>query len=78
MNPLYFILIPLTKQYEQEVQKIIHLQDLANRLPYAFVDSVKVTKSHIPTTNVPSRIEIPMGKLEGIMTNEPKPQLKCG
>ena len=63
-----------TKQSKQEVQKIIHLQDLANRLSDAFVDSTKVTKA----VNVPSRIETPMGKFEGIMTNEPKPQLKHG
>ena len=44
----------------------------------AFVDSTKITKLHIPATNVLSRIEIPMGKLEGIMTNEPKPQFKHG
>ena len=69
---------PPTKQSKKEVQKIINLQDLANRLPDAFVDSSKATKSHIPVANVPSRIEIPMGKLEGIMTNEPKPQLKRG
>ena len=69
---------PPTKQSEQEVQKIIHLQDLANRLPDAFVDLAKVTKSHILVANVPSRIEIPMGKFEGIMTNEAKPQLKRG
>ena len=38
---------PPIKQYQQEVQKIIHLQDLAYRLPDAFVDSAKVTKSLI-------------------------------
>ena len=58
-----------TKQSEQEVQKIIHLQVLVNRLSDAFVNSAKVTKSQIPTANVPSRIEIPTRKLEGIMTN---------
>ena len=39
---------------------------------------MKVTKSHISAANVPSQIKIPMGKLEGIITNEPKPQLKRG
>ena len=38
---------PPTKQSELEVQKIIHLQDLANRLPDAFIDSTKVTKSQL-------------------------------
>ena len=69
---------PPTKQSELEVQKIIHLQDLANRLPDAFIDSTKVTKSHIPAANIPARIEIPMENLKYSMANEPKPQLKRG
>ena len=69
---------PFTKQSELEVQKIIHLQNLANRLPDAFIDSTKVTKSHIPTANIPALIEIPMGKLKYRVANEPKPQLKHG
>ena len=67
---------PRTKQYELEVQKIIHLQGLTNQLPNAFIDSTKVTKSHIPTVNIPARIEIPTGKLQSSMTNEPKPTIK--
>ena len=69
---------PRTKQSELEVQKIIHLQGLANQLPGAFIDSTKVTKSHILAANIPARIEIPTGKLQSSMTNEPKPRLKCG
>ena len=44
MSHLYLTLIPIprTKQSEQEVQKIIHLQGLANQLPDAFIDSTKV------------------------------------
>ena len=67
---------PHTKQSELEVQKIIHLQGLVNQLPDAFIDSTKVTKSHIPAANIQARIEIPTGKLQSIMTNEPKPRLK--
>ena len=37
-----------TNQCELEVQMIIHLQNLANQLPDAFVDTKKVTKSHTP------------------------------
>ena len=37
---------------------IIHLQNLANQLPDAFVDTKKVTKSHIPAANVPARVDI--------------------
>ena len=44
----------------------------------AFIDSTKVTKSHIPTANIRARIEIPMGKLKYSVANEPKPQLKHG
>ena len=64
---------PRTKQFELEVQKIIHLQGLANQFPDAFIDSTKVTKSHIQTANIPARIEIPTRKLQSSMTNEPKP-----
>ena len=41
---------------------IIHLQNLANQLPDAFVDTKKVTKSHIPAANVPARVDITEGK----------------
>ena len=62
-----------TKQSELEVQKIIHLQNLANRLLDVFIDSTKVTKSHIPAANIQAQIEIPMGKLKYSVANEPKP-----
>ena len=44
----------------------------------AFIDSTKVTKSHILAVNIPARVEIPTGKLQSNMTNEPKPRLKRG
>ena len=65
---------PRTKQCEQEVQKIIHLQNLASQLPDAFKDPKRVTKSHIPTANAPIRIVVPEGQL--ITANEIKGQLK--
>ena len=49
-----------TNQCELEVQRIIHLQNLANQLLDAFIDTKKVTKSHIPTTNTPTRIDVPV------------------
>ena len=49
-----------------------------SRLPDAFIDSKKVTKSHIPAANILTRIEIPLGKLKYSVANEPKPQLKRG
>ncbi|GJX85706.1 putative zinc finger, CCHC-type containing protein [Tanacetum coccineum] len=44
---------------ETEVQKIMHLQEIANQLPDAFTDTKRVTKSHVPTANAPARVEIP-------------------
>ena len=55
------MLDPRTNMCEQEVMKIVHLQSVANQLPDAFVDTKKVTKSHIPAENAPARIEIPTG-----------------
>jgi hypothetical protein len=51
---------PRTNQSELEVQKIIHLQQIANQLPDAFIDTKRVTKSYIPAENVAARIEIPL------------------
>ncbi|KAL2232738.1 UNVERIFIED_CONTAM: hypothetical protein Sindi_1453800 [Sesamum indicum] len=50
---------PRTNDRELEVQQIIHLQSVANKLSEALIDSKKVTKSHIPTGNVPTCLEIP-------------------
>ncbi|KAK2375011.1 hypothetical protein QL285_075932 [Trifolium repens] len=67
---------PRTKQCELEVQKIIHLQSLANQLPNAFIDPKGVTKSYIPAANAPIKIDIPVGK--SIIANESQPRLKRG
>ena len=53
---------------------IIHLHNLANQLPHAFIDIKKVTKSYISTANTLTQIDVPIGHL----TNESKIQLKCG
>ena len=50
---------PHTNQCELEVQRIIHLQNLANQLQDAFIDTKKVTKSHISSVNAPVRIDVP-------------------
>ncbi|KAL2245081.1 UNVERIFIED_CONTAM: Retrovirus-related Pol polyprotein from transposon TNT 1-94 [Sesamum indicum] len=50
---------PRTNDSELEVQRIIHLQSVANRLPEALIDTKKVTKSYIPAENVPARLEVP-------------------
>jgi hypothetical protein len=47
---------PRTRECDYEIQRIIHLQAIVNRLPDAFNDAAKVTKSHIPASNVLARI----------------------
>ena len=66
---------PRTPECKNEVQRIIHLQAIANRLPDAFNDATKVTKSHIPAANAPARIAVPEG--QATMDENP-PQLKRG
>ena len=65
---------PCTNKCELEVQRIIHLQNLANQLPDAFIDTKKVTKSHISTPNAPARIDVS----EGQLANESQICLKRG
>ena len=50
------------------------MHNLANQLPDAFIDTKKVTKSHITAANTPARIDVPVGQL----TNESKIRLKHG
>ena len=50
------------------------MQNLAHQLPDAFIDTKKVTKSHILATNTPVQIDVPIGQL----TNESKIHLKRG
>ena len=61
-----------TNQCELKVQRIIHLQNLTNQLPDAFIDTKKVTKSHIPAANTLARIDVHVGQL----TNKFKIRLK--
>ena len=63
-----------TNQCEMEVQRIIHLQDLANQLLDAFIDTKKVTKSHILAVNALVRIDV----REGQLSNASKIHLKRG
>ena len=57
------------------MQRIIHLQAIANRLPDAFNDAIKVTKSHIPAVNALARIAV----IEGQAKMDENPiQLKRG
>uniref|UniRef100_A0A2N9IV50 Reverse transcriptase Ty1/copia-type domain-containing protein n=1 Tax=Fagus sylvatica TaxID=28930 RepID=A0A2N9IV50_FAGSY len=61
-----------------ELQRIIHLQGIANQLPDVFTDSKKIVKSHILAANNPARIEVPEGQLINIAANESKTRLKRG
>ena len=65
---------PCTNQCELEVQMIIHFQNLANQLPNAFIDTKKVIKPHIPTSNAPAWIDVP----EKQLVNESQIRLKRG
>ena len=69
---------PRTRQRELEVQRIIHLQGLANQLPYALIDIKKVTKSHVPAVNTPTHIDVLERQLENVIESEFKTCLKCG
>ena len=77
-TPSLLHLDPRTKQSELEVQRILHLQDLADQLPDAFTDPNKVIKSHIPAVNTPAHIEIPIGDSGNVIASTSKPRLKHG
>ena len=57
------------------MQRIIHLQAIANRLLDAFNDATKVMKSHIPAVNAPAGIVVPEGQAK---MDENPPLLKRG
>lgn len=69
---------PRINQCELEVQRITHLQSIANQLPDAFTDNKKIIKSHIPASNTPTKIEVPVGQLTNTTSNESKARLKRG
>jgi hypothetical protein len=69
---------PRTNECELEVQRIIHLQSIANQLPNTFTDNKKIVKSHIPAANTPAKIEVPLGQSINIAANESKVHLKRG
>ena len=77
-TPSLLHLDPRTKQSELEVQRIIHLQDLADQLLDALTDPNKVLKSHILAINAPAHIEIPIGDLGNVIASTSKPRLKRG
>ncbi|GJR39298.1 retrovirus-related pol polyprotein from transposon TNT 1-94 [Tanacetum coccineum] len=69
---------PRTKQSDTEVQKIMHLQEIANQLPDAFIDTKRVTKSYILAANSPTRVEIPNKQAGDNIAQESQKRLKRG
>jgi hypothetical protein len=69
---------PRTNQCELEVQRIIHLQSIANQLPDAFTNNKKIVKSHIPTANTLTKIEVTVGQSINTVANDFKAHLKRG
>ena len=65
---------PRTNQCELDVQRIIHLQTFATQLLDAFIDTKKVIKSHNPTANALTWIDVP----ERQLANESQIRLKHG
>lgn len=54
---------PRTSQCENEVR-------IANRLPDAFNDAVKVIKSYVPAMNAPAKINVSIGRSQNIAAKE--------
>ena len=63
---------PRTSESELEVQRIIHLQNLANELPHAFTNHKKVTRS-IPAVNAREKVQIPL-KATNSTVSTPNPR----
>ena len=74
MHLLCLILILVQINVNWKFKRIIHLQNLANQLPYAFIDTKKVAKSHILAAKTPARMDVPKGQL----VNESQIRLKSG
>ena len=69
---------PRSIQCENEVRMIVHLQSIANQMPDAFNDAMKVTKSHIPAANAPARIDVPVRQNKVAANDSSGAHLKCG
>ena len=55
MTPTLSHLDPRIAQSETEVHHMLDLQSM----PDVFTNLARVTKSHIPTTNVPAKMDVP-------------------
>ena len=61
MEYFHYVSSARTSQCENEVRRIVSLEEIVNRLPDAFYDAAKVTKSHVPAMNALARINVPVG-----------------
>ena len=68
---------PCTSECELEIQKIIKLQNIANKILDAFTDIKRITKSYILVANAPEKIEISKTPLKEKQV-ENKPRQKHG
>ena len=63
-----------TNQCELKLQKIIHLQGLANQLRDVFIDAKKVINLFLSIKNILVQIDVPKRQLN----NKYKACMKCG
>ncbi|XP_031266643.1 uncharacterized protein LOC116125050 [Pistacia vera] len=49
---------PRTSQFEIEVQRITHLQNIVNQMSDAFADATRITRSYNLVVNTPTRIDV--------------------
>ena len=54
---------PCISQSENEVRRMVHLQQITEQLSDSFTDTKKVTKSYIPTANILGRVIVPKEQL---------------
>ena len=61
-TPTFSHLDPRIPQCDNEIRRILNLQEIAIQLPDSFNDAAKVTKSHVLVMNAPVRIIVPEGR----------------
>ena len=69
---------PRTNLCEDEILKILHIQNTVHLLPDKFTDNQKIVQSHVPAANTPARIDIPIDGCNPPAAELAVPQLKRG
>ena len=77
-NPKLGHFDPRTRQCDEEILKIIHLQNTVHLLPDKFTDNPKVVRSHVPAVNTPARIDIPQDGCNPPAAGMTEPRKKRG